>query len=115
MECQAAVDYQPLTLEVLSAEESRLNSNLSSVSGGLEQRLSEGRQGCRVLDMQMQVSVETGPSTSSNNSKQEEMERLPSEAAEPGGDGGQLPFSKELITFSLFGKMPAKLSEPCIE
>ncbi len=40
-----------------------------------------------------------------------DMESLASEAAEPGGDGGELPFSRELITFSLFGKMPAKFSK----
>ena len=35
---------------------------------------------------------------------------LDSESAEGGGNGGELPFSKQLITFSLFGKMPAKSS-----
>lgn len=36
---------------------------------------------------------------------------LASEGAEDGGSGGELPFSKQLITFSLFGKMPPKSSE----
>ena len=36
---------------------------------------------------------------------------LASEAAEGGGSGGELPFSKHLISFSLFGKLPAKSSK----
>ena len=36
---------------------------------------------------------------------------LDSGAAEGGGGSGKLPFSKQLITFSLFGKMPPKSSE----
>jgi len=36
---------------------------------------------------------------------------LASEAAEGGGTGGELPFSKQLISFSLFGKLPPKSSK----
>lgn len=36
---------------------------------------------------------------------------LASEAAEGGGSGGELPFSKQLISFSLFGKLPPKSSK----
>ena len=36
---------------------------------------------------------------------------LASEAAEGGGSGGELPFSKQLISFSLFGRLSPKSSK----
>ena len=64
--------------------------------------------GCRVLQLEMEVKA--GPSQSSKDG-----ERLASEAAAPGaggqGEGPHLPFSKELIRFSLYGRVPAKLSK----
>lgn len=55
---------------------------------------------CTVVDVEMEVGGDTSSSQSGR------------EAAEPGHqDNAQLPFSKELITFSLFGKIPARQSK----
>lgn len=71
--------------------------------------LSELRD-CRVVDVEMEVGG--GSSSKQGGSSREGAVCLAGEAAEPGvEDTAQLPFSKELITFSLFGKMPAKLSK----
>lgn len=67
------------------------------------------REGCRPLEVEMEVmESKAGPSQG------REGESLASEAAAPGGDGANLPFSKELIRFSLYGKVPDKLSEFCM-
>ena len=77
---------------------------------------------CTVLDVEMAVPegcraacrpAAGHPHHSRKQEEGEQGERLASEAAEPGGDTAQLPFSRELITFSLFGKMPAKFSKSC--
>lgn len=60
--------------------------------------------GCRVVEVEMEVKA-------SSHSSKEGGGSLASEAAAPGGDGANLPFSKELIRFSLYGRVPANLSE----
>lgn len=85
--------------------------------------VTAGHEGCTVLDVEMEVQEgsraadtgkELGRGQGEQGGGQGEQgggERLASEAAESGGDTAQLPFSRELITLSLFGKMPPKYSE----
>lgn len=89
MECQA-----------VAALEENMSAELEDCREGDE----EGEGGCRIVEVEMDVE-----GLADRGIREE---RLASElAAEAGEDAAQLPFSKELITFSLFGKMPAKLSE----
>jgi hypothetical protein len=98
MECQ----YQPHLSE---------QSYSNSVASGDD---SEKEMARGVLHVEMET-MEAGDGPSNSNGCREAEDAAAtsvSEAAEAGGaTPAQLPFSKELITFSLFGKIPAKHSE----
>ncbi len=98
MECGRVLQYQQhLAVECCSSAVSD-EGGLGYCSSG---RLSA--ESCRVVDVEMEVGGSGG---------REEEGAETSEAAHPAaGEGADMPFSKELITLSLFGKMPAKISE----
>lgn len=111
MECQ----YQP---HLAVSEKDGLGCCSSSSS-----QLS--RRDCRVVEVEMEVGSshgcrEGGREGGGGGSHgpggcRNAAASLISETADPGGrNTAQLPFSKELITFSLFGKMPAKHSKQVI-
>lgn len=78
-----------------------------------------GRGDCRVLDVEMELGESHGCREGDRDGgrdghadSNDAAASLASEAAESGGSiAAQLPFSKELITFSLFGKIPIKHSK----
>ena len=118
------------SLEILQQQQQQQQQQQRGEQGaelGANAVLTAAPEGCTVLEVEMEVQEggrAAGPCSSAGSSSsreqggrggggggEQEGERLASEAAEPGGDTAQLPFSRELITFSLFGKMPPKLSE----
>lgn len=113
MECQTLFrqqqQQQPHAHAVAMDAVGMREENAAELSSCRHRELGNGgvREGCRVLEVEMEVmESKAGPCSQSR-----EGESLASEAAAPGGDGANLPFSKELIRFSLYGRVPAKPSE----
>lgn len=120
MECQTVLEHpsqqhvhaHAAAMDAMAEQPAELSScrNGSAVVGLVagQLRRSRDRDTCRVTDVDMEEQEKAGPVADVCGSK---TGSLASEAAEPGGDAANLPFSKELITFALFGKMPTKSSE----
>lgn len=98
LDCQTLLHQQP------HAHAVAMNSGVEENDGELS--LYGRGEGCKVLEVEMEVMESKAAS-----SYVREGESLSTEGAAPAGEGGSLPFSKELIRFSLYGKVPAKLSK----
>lgn len=114
VECQTLLRRQQPHVHAV-AMEAVGEENAAELSSCRHRELGNGgiagvREGCRLLEVEMEVLE-----SKADPSQSREGESLASEqAAAPGGDGANLPFSKELIRFSLYGRVPAKLSESCM-
>ena len=103
--------YQPHLAAVSAAGKDGMG--YCSSSNGCHSDMSRGE--CRVLEVEMELGGSHGCREGVREGGRERCSEgsasLVSEAADPGGNTAQLPFSKELITFSLFGKIPTKHSK----
>ena len=99
MECRTVLDQ---SIDVAG------ENSLHQQTGGHSSREERRQDPSLLLNVEIDIEDESDGGTEAEG---DQLESLVTETAEPGGDGGELPISKELIRFSLFGKMPAKFSE----